>query len=604
MINIIYIISAVTLFILLILIKKKEEKINIITTFFVTTMLFTCYNTIVYLILGISKIRIDLISFTIPNFILLALLICRIVKDKQLQKYYISKKDVLAVVIIALIGIVVSIIIFGFPFNIHFVEVDASNHYGMITEFMENGNLQFKYMPGSYVNYGIIFKLFFNPNLKFSGYHLFVVLEIIKLIYSGILIYLALSSFIKKRINYIIALILSIIYMVAYPLNGMLCGFVYLQMAVNIVNTILIIMVHYNDLTKRLRNLILFLLCFGLIFTYYILVPPVYIAIFLYILKDFKHDKLETIKDELKIFLIPCIAGIMFFVVLPILLQPQNFTPSSWMNSQEAHDAYIFVSYFSAFIFFLPFNIYHIVSKIKNKELDFMSLMFIMNILYIVFTIVLMVSGLIARYYVMKSYYMLWLIMLVITGISISNILDKNIEKAYKLLVVLCFFVYVIGMLYCTFIKGPCSFKIFEREKESINSMYNIYRLNRGIALSENFDLVYTQNELKTLEKVTNNFDNDTKIIFLEDGLNWQWLRRILLIKDNNSNVSSGLVLGEEKENELIEKIQTDNDKIYIVCHKNLYTTIYFTSIMDKIDKNFNKIIEEDRLFIYTNKGE
>ena len=92
------------------------------------------------------------------------------------------------------------------------------------------------------------------------------------------------------------------------------------------------------------------------------------------------------------------------------------------MNGKDAHDAYIFVSYFATFILFVPFNIYHLVIKIKNKEIDFMSLMLIANILYIIFTIVLMVSNIIARYYVMKSYYMLWLIMLLITVVSLSDI--------------------------------------------------------------------------------------------------------------------------------------------------------------------------------------
>ena len=313
MTKIIYLLSAILLFVSAMLIKKKEDKMNIITTFFVATIIFACYNIIAYFLLIILKLNANEITLAIPNFIVSLPLIYKIVKDKKVQEYKVDLRDILAITIIILVGIIVLIIIFGIPFNIHFVEVDASNHYGMITEFVETGNLQLKYIPGSYINYGIIFKLLFDSNQKFGGYYLFVILEIIKLIYSGILFYLAISSFTKKRLAYIIAIILSVIYMLAYPLNGMLCGFVYLQMAVNIVCTILIIMIHYKDFKREYRNLILFLLCFGLIFTYYILVPPVYIAIFLYMLKDFKKDKLGTIKDIFKVFLIPCIARSTIF---------------------------------------------------------------------------------------------------------------------------------------------------------------------------------------------------------------------------------------------------------------------------------------------------
>ena len=91
--------------------------------------------------------------------------------------------------------------------------------------------------------------------------------------------------------SYIIAIILSCIYMLSYPLNGMLSGFVYLQMAVNIVNAILIVMENYKQIHNK--NVVLFLLTFGLMFTYYILVPPVFVAIFLYELKGFKENKLK-----------------------------------------------------------------------------------------------------------------------------------------------------------------------------------------------------------------------------------------------------------------------------------------------------------------------
>lgn len=324
MIKALYIISIIAMFLLSILIKKKEEKIDIVTTFFVKIILFTCYNIVICMILTLFKINIDLIYLSIFNYIVMLYLAYKLIKTKTIQKYFIRKKDILAILIITGISLIISYINFGFPFNISYVQVDASNHYGRITDFFQNGEIEIGSIPGAYINYGIIFKLFFNSENSFDGYNIFIILEILKLTFSGILFYLAINKSINKPITYIVGILISIIYMIAYPLNGTLCGFVYLQMAINIINTILIIMINYKDINNKTKNILLFLLTFGLMFTYYILVPPVYAAIFLFELKNIKKNKLEVLKNILLIFLISCIAGLSFNI-LPSLLNSRKF---------------------------------------------------------------------------------------------------------------------------------------------------------------------------------------------------------------------------------------------------------------------------------------
>lgn len=159
--------------------------------------------------------------------------------------------------------------------------------------------------------------------------------------------------------------------MVGYPLNGMLSGFVYLQMAVNIVNTIIIVIINENEMSNKMKNLLLFLLCFGLIFTYYILVPPVYIAIFIYEYIKHRKEKIKFIKNVLEIFLIPCIVAILFFL-MPSIINKNSFNPTMHMGSELANQGYTFVSYYATFIMFIPFNIYYIINKIGNRKRIFL----------------------------------------------------------------------------------------------------------------------------------------------------------------------------------------------------------------------------------------
>ena len=603
MIQINYLISAILFFMLTIFIKKKEEKINFITTFFVDIIIFSCYNILISLFLKAINLNVTLNTLSIINYIISFILLYKVIKDNTIQKFYIKIKDIVGITIITVFGLILAYIIFEFPANVPFVQVDASNHYKMITDFFETGNIKLSSLCGSYINYGILFKIFFNPVAnKLGGYYLFVGCEIAKLIFSGILFYLVIRNFIKTKISYYIAIILSIVYMIAYPLNGMLCGFVYLQMAINMVGTIFIIMVNYNKIENNIKNVCLFLVTFGIMFTYYILVPPVYIAIFLYELKFYKKEKIKCIKNILNIFLLPCLAGIIYFLLPSFIDVKNSFNPAAHMSGQEVNDGYIFVNYFAMFIFFLPFNVYHIIKSIKNKNIDFLSIVFLINVIYIIFALILNKFGVVGRYYAMKPYFMLWLIMLEITGISIADILSEKIQIIYKILTCIVFFSYIFGICFSVFVIGACDFKIFDKEEEGIHSMYDIYMLNKGIIDNETFELIYTNKELQSLKEISEVLNDETNIIYFEDSINSEWLKKILLLKNNNKYSIYDIIKNKQMQDEIIEYLFNTEEKVYIICYKNYFINFHLEDYLQKISEKLNLIKNQGNLYIYSNK--
>lgn len=591
----IYLISAIILFILSILVKRKEEKANFITTFFVNIIIFTCYNIITCMLLKVLKIPITLLSLSIVNVITSIIIIFIIIKHKKIQKYYISIKDIIAIILIIIIGLIIAYINFGYPFKISYVTIDAANHYKMSTDFYKTGEIEIGSIPGAYINLGIIFKIFLELFGSFNGYKLFIICEIIKLILSGILFYLAINKFVKNKFQSIIAIIFGVIYMVGYPLNGMLSGFVYLQMAINIVNAIIIVVINENEMSNRIKNLLLFLLCFGLIFTYYILVPPVYIAIFIYEYIKYRKEKLKFVKNVLEIFLIPCIVAILFFL-MPSILNQSNLNPAVHMGSAQATQGYTFVSYYATFIIFIPFNIYYIINKIGNRKKDFLTILISANVIYIIFALILKHFGILARYYCMKPYFMLWLVSLLITVKTIVEILNSNSEKTYKILVNIVATFYIIGLIVSCLI-GPSSIKVFDNEKETIKSMYNIFKINRGIMLHETFELIYSPEELEILRQATKQLNNK-KVVYFEDGLNKQWLRS-LLVDSEDSNID----LYDNTKEEIEDYIFNEEEK-YVICYKSAYVNKYFTEIIDKLEKELETIVSCGKLTIFYNKGE
>lgn len=148
----IYLISTIILFILSIIVKRKGEKANFITTFFVNIIIFTCYNIVVCMMLKTLRMPITLLSLTIINVIISTIIIYRITKYKEIQKYYICLKDLISIILIIIIGLIVAYINFGYPFKISYMTIDAANHYKMSTDFYQTGEIETGSIPGAYIN--------------------------------------------------------------------------------------------------------------------------------------------------------------------------------------------------------------------------------------------------------------------------------------------------------------------------------------------------------------------------------------------------------------------------------------------------------------------
>ena len=599
MIKIIYALSVILLFMLAMLIKKKEDKMDFLVSLFVGFMLLFCYNIIVCTCLCFVIKNITLESLIIINLLLSVLLGIKIFKDKKIQKFLINKKDILAICIISIIGFIACVCNFKLPFETSFICTDAANHYDMAMDFCQNGNISFGSMSGLQINYGLCFKVLFDTTNKISGFYIFIVLEIIKLIFSGILFYLTINKLVKTKVGFIIGTLIAIIYMISYPLNGIVSGFSYFQMAINIVSTIILVMVKREYLGNNLKNIVLFMLCFGLMFTYYLLVPITYIAVFLYEIKDFKKEKLKTFLNELIIFFIPCVLGILFYLVL-IRFNTKVVEEGFSFFKAMKNEGYIFVNYITAFIPFIIYNIVYIFF-IKKENKSFLTLFCIINFLYIIFTALLFKLEIISRYYFMKTYYTMWLISLLITAVAILRVLNSDKEKLYKVISVIPIVFYILFVVYFIIVKGTCSIKVFEHKNEDLTSMFDVYRINLGQMTHESFELIYSNEELQLINELSNEFDDNTKIIYEEDTIAKMWFKSILVIKDEIP-LNKLFTYSKEDQEELINYLVNTDEQIYVVSHNGVYIRLAYKDFTNMLKENLKVYKSAGRVTIYTNK--
>lgn len=590
--GIIYIFISLILFISIVLVKKSDKKQNILFWIVITLTVSLCYNVFFSYILTIIKLKSTLIALSIVNLLILSLIIFKIYKDKQIQKYYIKLKDIVALIILLVLVIFIGYKQYGKPLEIKYETTDPAIHYYYADTYYRNqqtpaGELKTT-MPGAYTNTGILFTVFSDFISDINFYNIYIIFDISILYLIGAMFYIGIVNKQEGISKSIVALIVSIIFILGYPLNSMIFGYSYLSVGILILIAI-ISMTQYiknKELNRIIYLIYMFLLVYGIFFTYYFFVPIMYASLGLYILFDMiKNRKKKNILsiftkqnviDVIIILIIPTILGFCYFM-LPSFISGEN-TDASYIVSE----GYCYRDLYSNFIFFIPFALYYCINKIKNKENSFLNISFIITTIFTVLLLYIGLKGKASSYYYFKTYFLISILLMQMTVKSIYNLIDNKLSiYAYAFLITF------LGILYVgtTQIDTKITQKnLLFNPVPRMNSYVDIYLFNYTKLNSKTNILTNSQiNAIKFLKEKDANKEN-TKIY--GHILQMLWLNST--VKLTESTDVRELQIPIELD---VEGWTKDNNKKYYLC----------LDVNDKINKQSDKykiIYEEDDVII------
>ena len=393
--GIIYALTVLILFISFILIKKTDKKLNILGFTAITIGVLFCYNTFVCYVLTFFVIPVTLLNLSIINLIVSVILIFLIIRKKQTQAYEIHKIDILYILLLLVAVLIISYLNFGFPFNIKYETGDPSVHYLTADMFCKNDSLLITDKDEvygsfttrktvSYVNSGLIMKCFNGVIDSYYNYNIFIVFGIFVLFITAWAMYTTISTFSIDNKTRFLAFIVSLIYTMGYPLNSFLFGFEYLSMGILLI-CLIFDMVHYfkvKELKIAYIVMIFALLNFGVFSAYYMFVPFLYPALWLYFCIDsYEKDKSIFTKKNILLLvttlLIPFFLGLIYHIIPEIYGVIINSAidsetllkySSNLVGSGLATYGYIYVNLYSNMLLLLPMAIYFIVKKWKENK--------------------------------------------------------------------------------------------------------------------------------------------------------------------------------------------------------------------------------------------
>ncbi len=583
--NIIYILTSLALIISYLLLNKSEKKENLIHSVIISVILFLTYNIFITQVMFFVHLKSTLLNLAIVNIAFSAVFITKEIKTKTIQKYYINKLDIIAVIII--LGLAITIVIMNYGTNIavkHAV-TDAATHYFASDDFYRYSTLFSRessdtikwlntpyLMTGAYVNTGIFLKLFKGIIDETFLVKLYFIFDMFIWMLSGLLMYTALSTNFKNKKHQILALVLTIFYMLAYQLNSLFAGFSYLGVGLDIIIGIIIIM--KSEIKTNYKISSLFLLNLGIMFSYYYFAPVLFLAELWYILATNKKQNIkifskQNIFEILITLVIPGMIGVIYFIGYP-LMQANN-KAFDYVGA-IATDGFIYEDLImNIFPYLLLSEVYIIYIAFKKKN-TFIDKLLYLTVIFTLLIYMLMRLEFVSSYYYYKIYYMLFLVLTVSSYEILKIFVDKG--KNVTIIVSGVLIIYSFGIFSAMILdKNWFVFDIYLTNGEEIKDDYALIK-DKEFYLFE-----YYNNNINTMQ------NDDT--LFCKTKGNTGRDRWVYSITKNGNNLTNALT---NDKITTVEKFMGNSKYHYFVLLKNDYGGEY-DKVQDEVKRYNLKIL-------------
>lgn len=583
--NIIYILTSLALIISYLLLNKSEKKENLIHSVIISVILFLTYNIFITQVMFFVHLKSTLLNLAIVNIAFSAVFITKEIKTKTIQKYYINKLDIIAVIII--LGLAITIVIMNYGTNIavkHAV-TDAATHYFASDDFYRYSTLFSRessdtikwlntpyLMTGAYVNTGIFLKLFKGIIDETFFVKLYFIFDMFIWMLSGLLMYTALSTNFKNKKHQRLALVLTIFYMLAYQLNSLFAGFSYLGVGLDIIIGIIIIM--KSEIKTNYKISSLFLLNLGIMFSYYYFAPVLFLAEFWYILATNKKQNIkifskQNIFEILITLVIPGMIGVIYFIGYP--LKQANNKAFDYVGA-IATDGFIYEDLImNIFPYLLLSEVYIIYIAFKKKN-TFIDKLLYLTVIFTLLIYMLMRLEFVSSYYYYKIYYMLFLVLTVSSYEILKIFVDKG--KNVTIIVSGVLIIYSFGIFSAMILdKNWFVFDIYLTNGEEIKDDYALIK-DKEFYLFE-----YYNNNINTMQ------NDDT--LFCKTKGNTGRDRWVYSITKNGNNLTNALT---NDKITTVEKFMENSKYHYFVLLKNDYGGEY-DKVQDEVKRYNLKIL-------------
>lgn len=583
----------------LLLLPKYKTKLIWLPFCFLLELGFDC---IVLGALSVLHIGFSLVIVTLANFLLgiAAIAVSLNSNDKSQQTSFIhamqermlltklfSKGDLIAWSLIIGISLLCGYFQFGFPVAITSMTSDPATHYENSMLLAGGGIATYQYLVHTVVACVInICSFFVQPN---DYYILYIYTETAMFILSGLMFY-SLLSVACKNISVFTIVIISILYLLGYPLNNLIMGFSYLGASVTVVCGLLFasIALEKNIEFKLINDLAVSILLFEIAISYLLFTPPIYLGYFIFLICIHKKNNWSSVKffqRMFRIFFIPVVA-ILIIVYPSFFGEGTNNTVASVIAKPGGS----YIELYANFIFIAPLLLYGYYISWKKKTFIAITIIAFSIMVYWILLFGFLMLGDVSTYYFSKMYYIAWMLAFFFTAYGIQQLKEKSLSM------LVCYSLVWLSIFACAVSgvdeKLNASRSVLNPTVIS-NQLFSVYNFNFHAFGANRI----SNSAIDQIQDIINAESSGEDIAIVTSYNNGRWYKALGAKNVIRADFAINKETGEPTSSEEIAKMALDHDYIYI-CND-----AYDTSQGESPDETIGHIINNSSISTSCNDG-
>ena len=404
--------------------RRSDEKLSLIPEIVLCFLGVISYGALVSGVLSLIHIPVNILSVGIVYLLTSSIFWFFLFQKKKWQSYQIGWFD-LAVIVIIIIGTcMIAYRFYGKEMNLNYWTSDAAVHMLSANEIVLTQKVSSMYFAPLYN--ALVMEIFlpaFSGTMIYKG---FMIADCSMIMLEMAILYVIIRPYFKKKAHMVIGMVLVGLYFAGYPLHSFIYTFNYWGVGVLTIGYLLAVSARlFSDtISKRQATLELMLGSYAVITCYMMFAPFAYIAVLLCLIYYVKNQgrrifSWSNVLWALKIFLIPCLAGIYFCYIQ--FFMSQKLGVGTALNEQGA----IYRELYVDFIWFVPFVLYFLIHSLRRKKINAELIFLCLFAAVEAAMFVLTWKGKISSYYYYKLYYPLWLLVFVVAARGIFLLLEE-----------------------------------------------------------------------------------------------------------------------------------------------------------------------------------
>ena len=404
--------------------KKSPDRLIGLSWVITAIVALTCWHALVAALLSLVTIPVNLWSMGTSDVIVGGVLWWWIRRQRTLQSYRFQPVDwVTTGVLILFAGAFFALHTGGWEFKLHYATADPAPRLMEALDVVNTRSVTSMFYHA--LTNGLLMRML-GPLTTVDHYSkIFVFSDGLFLVLGGLAFYGAIRRYLTTRLLLVVGLVLTIVYLSAYPLTSTLYGFIYLSMSIVLIGYLAFVADSYlrDELDPWPAMVLLMLGCLGLILCYSMFAPVVFVtvALVLVVKQAGRHRlvSLETVLFGLAVFVLPVVLGLIYSY-------GGIFAGGMTMGTAIAAEGACYRDLFSNFLPFLPLAVFGALKTLRAKET---TLPLILLPTMAVFALALFGAGLagkVSSYYFYKTYHVLWFAVLYLLMAGVARIRSRE----------------------------------------------------------------------------------------------------------------------------------------------------------------------------------